>query len=437
VSSRPCTTRETGHLPRRPQPGRRALAVTAACLSVLGAATVAVPAQARNLYTLDSRADSGGPIVVDASGNGYIAWSRLPTSSSLPDQTMFCKIPADGKCTKPIALQLPTTADGSEDGTDQPFPVVAGGGLVYVVAPRYVMDDTIIWTSTNGGVSFGAPDDIPMGSFAGQTSTDDVLLEPSEPYLTASPPVAYFDIASSNPGAGYSFVPTNEISGTTSFQFANPGSGGVAGSTLGEQPNGLPLYAYWNDSTPSEIFYYRATPGVAIGTSQAFAGPFPLGAGYLPAAAGGPKGLFLASEEYQSSNTTVTPSVVQVRAYNQTTNSFGAPVTLVKDPSAATSLDDGGTINENASSGEVGVVWPDFATSPTTMRLWTSANGGRSYTARGAIATVAPAFAANARLAVSSNGGGFATWQDSGGLKVADLIALPTKHPAKKGRGRK
>ncbi len=64
------------------------------------------------------------------------------------------------------------------------------------------------------------------------------------------------------------------------------------------------------------------------------------------------------------------------------------------------------------------------------MRLWTSSNGGASFVAHGAVASIGHDFAgaSNARLALASNGGGFLTFRDSGGLEVSDLVPLPTKH---------
>jgi hypothetical protein len=416
---------------------RRAILALALLLATTAvAALTAAAAQAKNLYTLDKAADSSGPIVVDAAGNGYITWLRKASSSSAPDSVMFCKIPANGRCTTPVTLPLPAASDDSDGGTSQPYVVLAPDNEVWVVAPRYVLDDIVYWVSTNGGQKFNAPVDVNApNDYAGETSVDGVLLEPIEPYLTQTPPVAYFDIASSNPGVGYSWLPTNLVGGgsqMTGFEFTNPGPGGVAGASIGQQPDGYPLEAYWNLSTPSQVYFYRQTTGngtVAQPIDAWTSSSTLVGDGYLPQLASGPKGLFLAYEAYPAGKLNDTPSVLDVERFSPTTNTFGAAKTLVTDPQADTSLHDGGTINENSSTGDVAVVWPKFGSVGGQMRLWISTNGGTSFTYKGNIAKFGDAYSGSANLALNSKGGGFLTWQDGGGLEVADLAPIAThKH---------
>ena len=91
-----------------------------------------------------------GPIAVDQSGNGYVAWLHRSGAS---DTDMFCKLPAGTtKCADPITLSvtLPTPAT-----TITPFPVLGPGTDVYVVAPSYDSSQMVIWESTDGGATFG------------------------------------------------------------------------------------------------------------------------------------------------------------------------------------------------------------------------------------------------------------------------------------------
>jgi hypothetical protein len=410
---------------------RRLLAVALAVATVAVAMLSAAPAQAKNIYTLDRAADSSGPIVVDSAGNGYVTWLRTGATSSLPDSVMFCKIPANGRCKTPMTLALPAATDGADDGTSQPYVVLAPGNQVWVIAPRYVLGDIVIWLSQNGGANFNPAVDVTApNDYAGETSVDGVLLEPSEPFIGQTPPVAYFDIASNNPGLGYSWLPTNLVAGgseATSFQFANPGAGGVGGATIGEQPNGFPLEAYWNLSSPAQVFYYRQTApnGSVAALSDAWTSTSTLvGDGYLPALASGPKGLFLAYEGYPASNFNDTPSVLEFTAYNATTGTFGTPKALVTDPQADTSLHDGGTIDENATTGEIGVLWPKFGEAGGVMRLWTSEDAGTQFTARGTVAKFGGGYSGTTNLALNAKGGGFLTYQDSAGLQLADLAPV-------------
>jgi hypothetical protein len=135
---------------------------TAAIVAMALAGIAAAPASAADQFTLDAHADSFGPIVTDASGNGYIAWERRHGSAA--DIPMFCKLAPDAtSCAHPIALALPGGGANDENGALALFPILGPGKTVWIVTDRYVRDDTVIWTSTNGGASFGAPYDIPSG----------------------------------------------------------------------------------------------------------------------------------------------------------------------------------------------------------------------------------------------------------------------------------
>lgn len=393
--------------------------------ATVNAALCSGQAQAKSLAKLDASPGSGGPIVVDTAGNGYVAWLRTGS----PETVMFCKIPANSGCRKPMTLPLPSGSNGEDDETSQPFPVLAAGNQVWVVAPRYVRGDILFWLSTNGGQSFNPPVDVTAPEdYADNTNVDQILLEPSEPFLGDVPPVAYFDIASSNPGIGFSWLPSNLVAGGSQkagFQFESPGSGGVGGATLGEQPDGFPLEAYWLDNEPMEVRFYRQTAGngTVAQLPQAWAGPLTVGDGYLPQLASGPHGLFLAYEAYPHSNTSLVPSVLDVSAYDTSTSAFGPPKALVTDPQSEVSRDDGGTIDENASTGELAVAWPKFAPGGTVMRLWTSSNGS-TFKAGGEVAKVGFAYAGNSYLALNNKGNGFVTFQDHNGLELADLTPI-------------
>jgi hypothetical protein len=414
---------------------RRRRAVAVAACATLACFLAAAPAQAKNLYTLDANAASGGQIVVDAAGNGYIAWLRHGS----PDLVMFCKIPANGHCKAAINLPLPA-ASASTGQLDQPFAVLGGSGQVWVIAPRNDPADVVYWLSTDGGQSFGPPVDVTVaGAFADQATVDDILLDPAEPFITNTPPVAYFDIASTDPGLGYSWLPTNLAAGgnPTAFSFANPGMGTVGSATLGEQANGYPVEAYSTLGsaqfrTPDYVYFFRQT--VASGSVAALSDawtttPTLVGPGYLPALAGGPKGLFLAYYAYDTENFLGAPSELYVLRYNQATGLFTTPTSLATDVQSNISLNRGGTINENATSGEVGVIWPKFGAGGTMMRLWTSTDGGAKFSGVRNVAKVAGGYTGTAALAVNSKGGGFIAFQTGSGLQIANLVALqkPTK----------
>jgi len=72
-------------------------------------------------------------------------------------------VPKGGRaCTTPVTLPIPAPAE-SIDSPSGAFPLLGGGSTVYVVVPRYVVNDVLLYTSTDGGVTFGAPVDV-MGA---------------------------------------------------------------------------------------------------------------------------------------------------------------------------------------------------------------------------------------------------------------------------------
>jgi hypothetical protein len=397
---------------------------------------VALPAaaQANNLFSVDSQAESTGPIVTDSSGTGYVAWNRR---GSEVEQPMFCKIPRGGSCTDPVALSLPTQSPQSDDGVIQPFPVLGGAaGVVYVVGPRYDRDDTLIWTSTNGGGSFTVKE-IPTGSFSDKTGVGDVLYDPNFDSAFPATTDETFAIAGENVGIGYGYT-SNIASETTptSFTFADPGAF-TSGVTLGFSTNPvenpvthhavLPaVEAYWTDTTPDLVHFYRyANKGGLETEASGWEGPFTVTDGYEPHLAGGPAGLFLLSTDLASGEpASEQPSVIDVRKYNETTHEFGEPTTLADIPTDSGTLFTSGDIFENPVTGALYVVQPVSENGEYVMRLWESTDGGQTFHGERDIATIGYGFMGVPRLAVAEDGQGWLTFEDEGGLEVADLNPL-------------
>jgi hypothetical protein len=376
--------------------------------------------------------------VTEANGTGYVAWDHPAPSVSEPEVVLFCKIPRGGTCTAPITLPLPS---GTNEEIIQPFPVLGSHpGVVYVVGPRYIKDeDTLIWTSTDGGATFSAAKSIHSAS-PDKTGVSDVLLDPNTP-ASAGPTEDYFGMAFNNPGLGFGFTANEITSGTTSFSFANPGEGGVASSTLGYVTGTIEdkftkeqihpeVEAYYNLSSPSpEVFFYRyyAKGGNADGEEKGWEGPFKVSNGYVPRLASGPKGLFMLSTDIASGESAdAQPSAVDVRKFNETTHTFGEPVQIAKIPTSAGTLFNSGDIYENPETGALYVAQPVInGAGEYVMRLWESSNGGESFTGERDIATIGFGYSEIPRLAVAADGQGWLTFNDAGGLEVANLSALP------------
>jgi hypothetical protein len=385
-------------------------------------ALTAATAAANNRQVLDAQAASPGNVVQDATGTGYIAWAHTGAGGA-PDVPRFCKVPRGGTCTAPITLPIPG-ATSSVDGVSGAFPVFGAGGVLNVVAPRYVQNDVVIYTSVNGGASFDGGTVIPgggppgTGPYSNKTNPTEVLRSGSN-----------ILIAAYNAGLGFSSF--GALQGAISF--TNPGPGGVVNSTMGLDAGGNPVIAYYNLASTYPVLFYRFNGTGTLTDEAAWVGPTAVSLGYLPRLAGGASGLFLTSQDY-ATPTSSAPTVLHVRKY--TGAGFGAPVTVVADPD--TNLFVGGAMAQSA-AGRLAVVWPGKRAGDSlyVQRLFVSTNGGASFAGPINVAATPGGLAVqdNAKLSVGDDLQGWLTFRDNNGLELADLSAItPYKPPAYKGK---
>lgn len=368
-------------------------------LAAIALVSLPATAAANDLFTLDTEAVTNGHVAIDAAGNAYVAWvSEGPGTAA--DVPKFCKIAPGGGCA-PTNLPIPG-ATSLSDSPSGAIPVLGAGGTVYVVAPRYARDDVIIWTSTNGGASFGAGAE--RDFYSGKTEPTDVFLQGSN-----------FLIGAYNSGLGFSTADLGGGGGELSF--ANPGDGGVASSSMGLAGTS-PVMAYWNISDPPyPLLYYRYKGSGSLNAEANWEGPLPITNGYEPGLAGGPGGLFLVSKDYAGGQY---PTAINVRRYEGT--SFGPPKNLAVD--SATDLFVGGAIAQSGSGNRLAVAWPGTraADGARVMRLFSSTDNGASFS-ESHVANVGDAYGlnANADLALGDGGNGWIVWTDNTGLRIADL----------------
>ncbi|MFI5027668.1 MAG: hypothetical protein ACHQCF_01640 [Solirubrobacterales bacterium] len=395
----------------------KALPLTAA-LAIAAMLGLAAPAAANDLFTLDPQATSTGRLVEDAAGNAYVTWTRK-SSSALPDSPMFCKIPPGGQCTSPKGLPIPGAVDGT-DAVAGVFPVLGPGSTVYAVAPRYVHDDVVIWTSENGGQSFNTGTVI-GSAYSNKSDPTDVLRAAGNLLIGAF-----------NPGLGFSTTTAGGPVGSN-LDFASL-SGTVEGSSLGLQGSENLVEAYWTLSEPDSMFFYRYKNAGSPTLESSWEGPTPIGNGYETKLAGGSSGLFLVSQDYSGG---ANPTALDVRRYQGP--GFAPPLTLANDSSI--DLFAGGAIAQSP-GGAVAVAWPGTrgGDQARVMRMFTSTNGGASFGPETDIAHIGGGYALgdNAQLALADSGAGWLTFRDEGGLKMADLNPIapyvPPAPPTYKGK---
>jgi hypothetical protein len=446
-----------------------------AALTAVAAAALAGPATAANQSTLDHAADSMGPIAVDQSGNGYVAWLHR---SGAGDTDMFCKLPAGKtKCADPITLtvSLPTPAS-----TNTPFPVLGPGADVYVVAPSYDSTQMVIWESTDGGLTFGPSyvgpsnavladpldhidtcdvgsdldDVIGFNALGGQydrsqgtgtlgSTTIDFEMSSGDPFLLWSftfdgSPCAVPSSVTVTPGKipAQWFTQGGDHSGVSDVSTDDTTLGWAGGGTVACSLNapGDEVQAYQVGDDPLIRFFRWSTPtgpcgsdpGVNVSPSGAenWSGPMTVSDGQFPRLAGGKAGLFLLSGDDPGSSGA--PTAVDIRPYELSSHNFGAAQRLATVHNPSGLGPDAGGLGESYTTGELAAVWPDTSGDDGLMSLFISTDGGTHFSGGQAIAHVAGGYAINdnARVAVAANGTGYVTWEDDGGLRVADLEPL-------------
>jgi hypothetical protein len=382
--------------------------LSAAAATLLIAAFPAASA-ANDLFTLDPNAQSNGHLIEDAAGNAYVAWVSEGIGIGV-EPVKFCKIPPGGTCS-PITLPTPGAGSLSESASAA-LPVFGPGNTVYVVAPRYAVNDVVFWTSTNGGASFdGGTQSDP---YSGKT-------DPTDAFLVGSS----FLIGAYNAGLGFSTTNVPPPGGGE-FEFKSPGSGGIGGASMGLSGSN-PVIAYWNISDPPyPLLFYRYVGG-SLTTETSWEGPIEVTKGYEPSLAGGPAGLFMVSEDYGGAQY---PNTINLRRYDGV--NFGAPKTLAVD--ANPDLFVGGDIAQSPSGNRLAVVWPGTRAGDNAdvMRLFTSTDGGNNFS-ESHIAHIGDSYSIgpNAQVATNDGGVGWVLFTDSSGLRIADFnpIAGPPSPP--------
>jgi hypothetical protein len=400
---------------RRP----RALLGVLAALTFALAAAMPGAAGAVNSFTLDTNPASGAfaAVAVDSAGTGYFAWEH--NGGSGPNVPMFCKVPRGGTCANPTVLQTAPVGFGGVTEVDAAFPVLGSGQTVYVVGPRFIGQDVVVWTSNDGGVTFLPP----------TATTQSGASEGSNPTDVLAAPLGGFYVSSHNPGLAFTSVPASGPGKAPVTDLSPPGgtSNVIGDSTLGLASGGttgnpVEAWSMFSSGQPSTI-NFRSYSGTGDPNSATnWTATSQVTTGKLSSLAGGPSGLFLASQDIDAAG-----HYTQVNVRKYTGSGFGPPLTIQGD----TSGDNAGRIFQTP-GGRVLVAWPGPTRTDgvTPIRLYDSSNGG-TFTRVGNIAEGTPfnaIYGASIRAAAADDGLGFVSFQEFGGgntfLRVADLTPI-------------
>lgn len=309
----------------------RLLAVLLA-VPLLGA--LASPAAAGTPFTIGVGKEPD--VLVDpATGAATAAW--IDTTQT-PDRIATCHFPRGATSCTPQLLP----SDAISGDADEPYLLRRPDGAVIVAMYRYVASDAYVWTSPDGGATFGPPLKIGGGS-TGTYRGAPAFAGPASDRLA---------FVSFNGGGNVFGARLDGANAASTAKAALPGGGPYSPGVARTADGGLVAVA--NDIANIDV--WRLEPGAdpTTGPWSAVASP---GAGVDTHVASGPSGTFLLS---------AVPGREEVRAWTGGT-SFSAPVVAGAEQGYIGDL----TV---APSGHVAAMWRLNGT-PASLRLALSTGG--------------------------------------------------------------
>jgi hypothetical protein len=340
-------------------------------------------------------------VAVDATGVGHAVW-LVPGASISTDTLRYCQLPR----TNPTTCQSPQTLTPPDGRGGDPHVLISGSN-VFVVLPRYVQGDVLVWTSA-AGAPFTGP--VTVGKASVGTDTDDAVLGPAGSAF----------VASSNPATYVQQVPlAGGPPAAASARFATDFTSYVYTPTIGTFGSALTPVLVATDnptSTPAQIAFWRYTGG-DVNTVAAWAGPTKVDEGNSTRLAGGPAGLVLMSNSQQGKGFN---TQLQSRHFDESSSTFGPAVNVGK-PEDARENDLAQAQAGGAAAGRLFAVWVH----DSGLRLSTSSNGGAAWSTPTDIVREQNLF--HLRVEAAPDGQGFVVWDqnsDGGQVKAAPLIPI-------------
>ena len=381
--------------PRRIAPARgglTALALLALWLAPVGGAHAAP-------FALDPNGTSPS-VAVDAAGTAHFVWlSQVPGS---PQTIGYCDAARGATaCAHRQSFDLPgPNAPSSNSASGALVVLVPGTGTVLVVAPRQVDNDTLLWRSDDGGVSFAGPATIATRTGTHGTDYRNAVLGPGD----------VVSLGYANPGAYFQSDPLGGPPPSADAQLPAAPGGTLVYDVVTAIDNGIPIVAGWNGPGTGhryQVGFYRWSGGGDINDASTWTGPTIVAEGDTTTLAAGPSGVFLVSRGYRASSL---PSQPQVQKFNGTT--FGTPVPFGTDG------DDNLDATE-PSAGYLIVADRHKGSSGDTVHLEVSRDGGATFTGMD-VATGTPF---PLRVGAAPDGTGFVAYRSNGTLFAAPFDA--------------
>lgn len=371
--------------PASPARSLRARALTVAALLALG---LAAPAHGASSFLVGQGQDPH--VAVDASGTAHITWSQDGT----PDLLRYCRVPRGASaCTGALTITPPLG-----DTFARPYVFLPSPGTVLLLTNRCCTsgdDPTLLYTSTDGGASFGAP--VQIGTIA---PSGDAILGPAGTILAVTKTTTGGTRFQAMPIAGPAVTDRPRIHGD---EFS--GSVGLSGST--------PIVSHDDLHTTS---FSRWTGAGSINDASTWTSGV-VGAGVEGRLAGGGGGLFLQLTIGTPGNTRLA-----VRRFDGA--AFGAPVEIAgsDSPNEADLFED--------AAGRLHSVWRRNAFSPKRLGYATSSNGS-AWSEVQDVVTEDDLF--DLQAATAADGRGFVVWdQNSGTGQVRAAPLQPVQGTATK-----
>ncbi len=350
-------------------------------------------------------------VAVDGSGTGYFTWTNPGASSS--DTFHYCRLSSGGSlCDATFAYN-----DGKED-VNGGYTLFPGDGRVLLLDARcctpYALKE--VWTSSDGGKTFGSP--VSPGSMDGagdNISGNAVYAPPGAVGRAAESLLTVSDIETE----GIAFQATDTGAGTTTARATLGGSGGSYQGSLALQGTST-LVAIYGTLGPANLYWRMWNGSGDVNDAANWTAPALLGPTNVFSTAklvSGPSGLFVA---YSTG-----PDGKHRYVLRRFTGSgWGAPLTLseIGSPSNADLYED--------SAGVLHFAWQDSSDALRYRYARSATNGAFTRPQK----VVASGNFPELKIAVDAAGHGWATWSNNG-VQVHPLApgepTVPYKGPTK------